>query len=144
VTGAPQEPIWLPRAAVEAAHADQIRTHGGQLGLRDQGLLDSALSRPRYRWLYEDGSDIAELAASYGFGLVKNHPFVDGNKRIAFIAANMFLIVNGYEIQAPEPAVVLAMMQAADGSLGEPELAAWIRSVLIPLDDPSLFARGGP
>lgn len=128
-----EEPVWLPRRAVEAAHADQLRTHGGQLGLRDEGLLDAALARARQRWAYEAESDLSDLAACYGFGLVKNHPFIDGNKRIGFVAANMFLIINGAEIQAPEPEVVLIMMQVAAGSLGEEEFAAWIRSVVVPI-----------
>ena len=136
-----KEPIWLPRPALKAAHADQIRTHGGQLGLRDEGLLDSALARPLQRWSYEEGSDLADLAASYKFGLVKNHPFLDGNKRSGFIAANMFLILNGHEIEAPEPEVVLITVQVADGSLAEHELAAWIRSAMTPFDLDSLLAR---
>ena len=130
----PAEPIWLPRAAVQAAHADQLRAHGGQLGLRDEGLLDAALARARQRWIDTPESDIAELAACYGFGLAKNHPFVDGNKRIGFIASNMFLIINGSEIEALEPEVVMIMKQVAAGSLGEEEFAAWIRSVLIPME----------
>jgi len=138
VTENREEPIWLPRAALVAAHADQVRTHGGQLGLRDEGLLDSALSRPRQRWFYANGSDLADLAASYMFGLAKNHPFLDGNKRIGLVAANMFLIVNGTEIEAPEPEVVSITLRMADGSLGEQELAEWIRSVLIPFDPATL------
>jgi death on curing protein len=134
VSGPRDEPVWVPRASIEAAHLDQIRTHGGQPGLRDEGLLESALSRPRNRWRYEPASDLADLAASYGFGLAKNHPFLDGNKRIGFVAANMFLILNGHEIDAPEPQVVDIVLRVADGSLDEAEFAAWIRSVLVPLE----------
>ncbi|MDZ7779793.1 MAG: type II toxin-antitoxin system death-on-curing family toxin [Gemmatimonadota bacterium] len=134
MTSSAEEPIWVPRAAVEAAHADQIRTHGGQLGLRDEGLLDSALARPQHRWRYESDSDFAVFAASYGFGLIKNHPFVDGNKRIGFLTANMFLILNGHQIEAPEPQVVDIVLRVADGSLSESEFATWIRSVLVTLD----------
>ena len=129
-----EKPAWVPRAAIEAAHADQIRTHGGQLGLRDEGLLDSAIARPQHRWRYEPDSDLATLAASYGFGLIKNHPFIDGNKRIGFVTANMFLILNGHEIEASEPQVVDITLRVADGSLSESEFAAWIRSALVPLD----------
>lgn len=128
------EPEWLPRAALEAAHADQIRAHGGQPGLRDEGLLDSALARPRNRWSYESQSDLADLAASYGVGLVKNHPFIDGNKRSGFVAMNMVLILNGQEIEAPEPTIVEAMLHVADGSLDEPALAEWLRSVTVPFE----------
>ncbi len=128
------EPGWVPRAAIEAAHADQIRTHGGQPGLRDEGLLDSAIARPQHRWRYDSDSDLADLAAAYGFGLIKNHPFFDGNKRIGFITANMFLILNGHEIEAPEPQVVDITLRVADGSLTEREFSTWIRSVLTPLD----------
>lgn len=126
-----REPSWVPRTAVEAAHADQIRAHGGQPGLRDEGLLDSALARPRNRWRYESDSDLASLAAAYAHGLVKNHPFIDGNKRIGFITANIFLILNGHEIEAPEPQVVDITLRLADGSLHETEFAAWLRSVCV-------------
>jgi len=127
------EPTWLSRAAVEAAQADQIRTHGGQPGIRDAGLLDSALARPRHRWSFEHpdpGCDLADLAASLGLGIIKNHPFLDGNKRAGLVAMNMFLILNGQEIDAPEPAVVDVIVRVADGSLDEAGLGEWIRSVL--------------
>jgi len=127
-------PSWVPRTAIEAAHADPVRAHGGQLGLRDQGLLESAIARPQHRWRYEPDSDLSDLAASYGFGLIKNHPFIDGNKRIGFVTANMFPLLNGHEIEAPEPQVVDITVRVADGSLNEAEFAAWIRSVLVPLD----------
>ena len=94
----------------------------------------SAIARPQHRWRYELDSDLADLAASYGFGLIKSHPFSDGNKRIGFVTANMFLLLNGYEMEAPEPQVVDITLRVADGSLDEAEFATWIRSVLIPLD----------
>jgi len=134
VTTVPGAPSWVPRTAIEAAHADQIRAHGGQLGLRDQGLLESAIARPQHRWRYEPDSDLSDLAASYGFGLIKNHPFIDGNKRIGFVTANIFLLLNGHEVEAPEPQVVDITVRVADGSLDEAEFAAWIRSVLVPFD----------
>lgn len=127
------EPIWLSREIVTALQGDQIREHGGQLGLRDEGLLDSALYRARQRWTYEPDSDLASLTACYGFGLTKNHPFLDGNKRIGFVAMNVFLILNGFEIEAAEPEVVLVMLGVADGSIKETELATWIRKVVIPV-----------
>jgi death-on-curing protein len=125
-------PVWVPRTAIEAAQGDQMRAHGGQPGLRDEGLLDAALARPEHRWHYEAGSDLPALAASYAYGLIKNHPFLDGNKRIGFVTANIFLLLNGVEVEAPEPQVVDIIIRVADGSLTEAEFAAWIRSVLVP------------
>ena len=90
---------------VEAAHHDQVEEHGGLHGIRDYGLLESALARPRHRWSFEPETDLPSLAASYGFGLVNNHPLLDGNKRIGFVAMNIFLLINGQEIEAPEPEV---------------------------------------
>ena len=117
---------------VEAAHTDQVREHGGLLGLRDEGLLDSALARPRHRWSFQPQADLPSLAASYGFGLIKNHPFLDGNKRIGFVTMNMFLLVNGYEIEVPEPEVIAVMFQVADGTLDESGLGKWLRSTVVP------------
>jgi death-on-curing protein len=126
------EPLWLTRAIVEAAQTDQIREHGGQHGLRDAGLLESALARPRHVWSYEANADRAALAAEYAFGLARNHAFLDGNKRIAFVAANIFLILNGCEIEAPEPDVVDTMLRVADGRLNRKKFAAWIREMTVP------------
>ena len=117
---------------VEAAHYDQIREHGGPLGVRDDGLLESALARPRHRWSFEPETDLPSLAASYGFGLIKNHPYLDGNKRIGFVAMNMFLLVNGFEVEAPEPEVIAVMLQVASGTLDEAGLGEWLRSVVVP------------
>lgn len=125
------EPTWLTRAIVEAMHADQIRAHGGQQGLRDPGLLESALARPRHAWAYqEDGVDLPALAAEYAFGLIKNHAFLDGNKRIGFVAANVFLLLNGFEIEVEEPEVVDVVLRVAEGRLDQGELASWIRSAV--------------
>ncbi|MGH7500293.1 MAG: type II toxin-antitoxin system death-on-curing family toxin [Longimicrobiales bacterium] len=126
------EPLWLTRAMVEAAQADQVREHGGQHGLRDPGLLESALARPQHVWSYDTNADLASLAAGYGFGLAKNHAFLDGNKRIAFVATNIFLILNGCEIEAAEPEAVDAMLRVADGRLSRDQFAEWIRSVIVP------------
>ena len=117
---------------VEAAHYDQVREHGGLLGLRDDGLLESALARPRHRWSLEPETDLPSLAASYGFGLIKNHPFLDGNKRIGFVAMNMFLLVNGFEVEATEPEVIAVMLQVASGTLEESGIGEWLRSVVVP------------
>lgn len=125
------EPVWLSRAIVEAMHADQIREHGGKPGVRDENLLESALARPLHVWSYESESDLAALAAEYGFGLARNHPFFDGNKRIAFVAANVFLLLNGSEIEVSEPSVVETMLGVADGSVSRIDFAAWIRDAIV-------------
>ena len=129
------EPVWLTRALVEALHADQVREHGGQLGLRDPGLLESALARPQHVWAYQADADLAMLAAEYGFGLAKNHAFLDGNKRIAFVATNVFLILNGFELEAPEPEVVETILRVADGRMTRGKFAAWIRSATVPCSE---------
>jgi death-on-curing protein len=110
-----------------AVHADQIRAHGGSSGVRDKGLLDSAFSRPLNRLGYEPDSDLCDLAASYGFGIRRNHPFIDGNKRVAFQAMYLFLGLNGLRIDAPEEEVVALMLALASGELNESELAGWLR-----------------
>ena len=122
-----REPRWLSRRLVEAIQQDQIRQHGGSPGLRDAGLLESALARPRMRWEYEPESELADLAASYAFGLAKNHAFVDGNKRVAFAALFTFLDLNGVELTAGEPDAVRTMLAVASGELDEAGLATWIR-----------------
>ena len=131
----PTEPTWLDRPIVEALHADQILEHGGSLGIRDEGLLESALARPQQKWHYEPGTDLATLAAAYAFGIAKNHPFIDGNKRAALVAAYTFLAINGLELEAPEPEAVNVILGTADGSLPEADLASWIRSHLTPWVD---------
>jgi death-on-curing protein len=118
---------------VEAAHTAQIREHGGLHGLRDDGLLESALARPRQRWNYQPGTELVVLAASYGFGLTKNHPFLDGNKRISLVAMNMFLLLNGHEINAQEPEAVSAILGLAEGTLDEAELVDWLRRLVVAL-----------
>jgi death-on-curing protein len=126
------EPRWLALVHILAVHSDQIQAHGGSLGLRDRGLLESALERPRNRSHYEPTSDLPSLAASYGFGIAKNHPFVDGNKRVAFQAMYLFLGLNGLRIDAPEEEVVATILSLASGDLDEPGLAAWLRDHVTP------------
>jgi len=123
-----REPTWVPRLVVNAVHLDQIRAHGGLAGLRDEHALESALARPRQRWNYEPASDLATLAAGYGYGLCRNHPFRDGNKRVAFITMVVFLRLNGLKFDAPEPEVVTAMQAVASGTSTEAELADWLRA----------------
>jgi death-on-curing protein len=126
------EPRWLSPIYLLSIHADQIQSHGGSLGIRDKDLLMSALDRPRNRWKYEPDSDLAALAAAYGFGISSNHPFVDGNKRVAFQAMYLFLGLNGLRIDAPEEDVVAFLMALASGQLEESALAEWLRSHITP------------
>lgn len=119
---------WLSEAAVRAIHAEQLAAHGGAPGLRDEGLLESALARAKHLAAYGD-PDAAAFAAAYSFGIVRNHPFVDGNKRTGFVAAATFLLLNRFDLTAPEQDVVTTFWRLADGSLSEDELAAWFRSV---------------
>ena len=121
------EPAWLSRSIIDIIHADQIRQHGGSFGVRDEGLVRSALDRPRNRWAYDQTADLADLAAAYAYGLAANHGFVDGNKRVAFMAAYTFLGLNDHDLDASEPEVVLAMLDLAAGKLSEAQFAAWIR-----------------
>lgn len=120
------EPRWVERLVVEAIHLDLIREHGGLRGIRDESLLESALARPRQRDHYE-GADIVALAAAYGYGIARNHPFNDGNKRVAFVVTAVFLELNGLEFTATEEEVVAAMLSLAAGELAEDALEAWIR-----------------
>lgn len=123
-----RKPRWVPRAAVEAVHLDQLREHGGLAGLRDEALLESALARPRQKWAYLRKPDVATLAAAYAFGIVKNHPFHDGNKRVGFLTALMFLGLNGYELITDESEVVTAILGVAEGGATEADLAQWLRA----------------
>jgi len=129
------EPTWLDRAVLEVLHTDQIQEHGGSLGIRDEGLLESALARPQHKWHYDPTTDLSTLAAAYAFGIAKNHPFIDGNKRAALVTLYTFLALNGFELEAPEPEVVSVIVGTADGSLSEEVLASWIRAHLIPWSD---------
>lgn len=126
------EPVWLDRHALELLHSESIAEHGGADGLRDEGLFESALARPRNLFAYESATDPARLAASYAFGLAKNHAFVDGNKRIAFIAAGLFLRMNGQRLVADRAEATLVMLSVAAGSFSETELAEWIRRNMKP------------
>ena len=126
------EPRWLAPVHVLAIHSDQIQAHGGAIGLRDRGLLESALERPRNRFRYEPGSDLSALAAAYGFGIARDHPFVDGNKRVAFQAMYLFLGLNGLRIDVAEEEVVATILALAGGDLDEASLAAWLRDHITP------------
>lgn len=119
--------IWIERAVMLAVHDEQLAEHGGGVGLRDGGLLDSALARPLNLVAYGD-PDVADLAAAYGVGLAKNHAFIDGNKRTAFVAVELFLLLNGHELLASDTDCVLTMLAVAAGDLDEAAFAAWIRT----------------
>lgn len=121
------EPRWLSRVVVDAIHTDQLREHGGLPGIRDENALESALARPLQKWHYAEQRDVSSLAAAYAFGLVKNHPYRDGNKRIGFLAMVTFLGMNGHDLQATDAEVVATFLALADGSVSEEALANWIR-----------------
>jgi death-on-curing protein len=123
-----KEPRWVPRLVVEAVHVDQVREHGGLIGLRDENALESALARARQRWTYEPEADLSRLAADYANGICRNHPFRDGNKRVAFVAAVTFLELNGWDFTAPDQEVVENMLALASGTITDEELADWFRS----------------
>lgn len=117
---------WIDRRALLLLHDESIAEHGGASGIRDEGLLDSALARPLNLVAY-GSPDWAELAASYGVGLAKNHPFVDGNKRAAFLAVGLFLALNGRRLVATQAEATMTMLAVAAGSVDEPAFAAWLR-----------------
>ena len=125
-----REPKWLARMVVDAIHGDQLRSHGGLAGLRDENALESALARPRQKWVYGDARDLAILAAAYGFGFARNHPYRDGNKRIAFLAIVTFLGISGHDLDATDADVVTTMVSLAAGEVSEGQLAQWIREHL--------------
>jgi death-on-curing protein len=126
----PREPRWLSRLVVDAIQADQLREHGGLPGIRDENALESALARPRQKWAHGKQRDLAALAAAYGFGLVKNHPYRDGNKRVGFLAIATFLGINDRELDATDAEVVTTIVGVAAGAIGEEGLATWIREHL--------------
>ncbi len=127
-----REPVWVDRVIVDAIRLDLIRTHGGLLGVRDENALESALARPRHRWVYGRNASIATLAATHGFGLARNHPYRDGNKRVAFLTMLVFLGLNDYDLEAPETEVVAVMLKLAAGDLSEAALAKWLKLHLVP------------
>ena len=119
------EPVWVDLDVVLAIHDEQLAEHGGQPGVRDPGLLESALGRPRNQFAYGEPS-ITRLAASYAFGISRNHPFLDGNKRTSLVVAELFLELNGYELIASDAQCVATFLQLAAGELTEDQLAEWI------------------
>lgn len=128
-----REPIWVHRNVLEAVQEELIEVHGGLAGLRDGGLLDSALARPRQ--IHHCGTDdLFALAAAYTVGIARNHPFADGNKRVAFVAAYIFLSRNGFSLRLPEAETVIVMNRVAAGTLAETELADLFRGASVPTE----------
>jgi len=127
--------VWILDAIVLAVHDEQLAEHGGLAGIRDPGAVRSALARPRNLASYEKCDDIAQLAAAYAYGIAKNHGFADGNKRTALVIADLFLMLNGYELRSSPAENVLTILAVADGSLPEEEFAAWVRSNIQELSD---------
>lgn len=120
------EPFWLTRQIIVAIHGEQLAIYGGASGLRDQGMLESALDRPKNKWAYER-AELAELAAAYAYGIARNHPFVDGNKRTSLLALYTFLGVNGVDFEVPEAEAAAMILSLAAGEVSEESLARWIR-----------------
>jgi death-on-curing protein len=120
------EPVWVEKEALLLLHDKSLARFGGTQGIRDEGLLDSALARPRNAFHYDGLRDMAGFAASYAFGLAKNHPFADGNKRAAFMAVGLFLAANGWELNAEPVDAIRAVVALAGGEIGEGEFAAWL------------------
>ena len=125
------EPKWLQVEAVRAIHQRQTAEHGGDSATRDPGALESAVARPLNLWAYSNPTpDLARLAASYAFGIAKNHPFVDGNKRTSYVACRTFLLLNGADFTADPAESYAAWIDLAQGALDEDELAEWLRARL--------------
>src|SRR3546814_606506 len=121
--------VWISAEVAMAAHAEQLAEHGGGEGVRDAGLLESAMARPQNLAAYHE-LDAAELAAAYAYGIARNHPFVDGNKRTAAVVSETFLVLNGYVLTATDAELVVAFLALAAGELSEEETAAWFRDHL--------------
>jgi death-on-curing protein len=124
--------VWIEESVVLALHEEHLAEHGGPVGIRDRGLMESALFRPQNLIGYGD-PDLAALAAAYGFGLARNHPFIDGNKRTAFTVMELFLALNGQELIADDLSCIVTILKLAEGSLTEAEFADWIRANTNPI-----------
>jgi death-on-curing protein len=131
------EPRWLDSGLVIDFHAEQLALFGGPEGIRDEGLLESALARPLNKFAYGE-TDMAALAAAYGFGIAKNHPFIDGNKRAALASMIVFLGLNKLDIEVSSQELTAVILSLAAGEISEDVLAQWLRVHLRPLDAPSI------
>ncbi len=119
--------IWINYRVIMALHDEQLAEHGGGSGLRDEGLLQSALMRPENIAAYNEDADVCTLAAAYAYGLAKNHAFIDGNKRTAFVAMRTFLLLNGYNLVSTDVEHVVTMLNLASSQMSEEELVEWLR-----------------
>lgn len=124
----PYEPFWLPAEQAERIHDEQISEWGGGTGIRDMGLLHSAIGRPPHIYAYKSPVDLLDLAAAYGYRLARNHSFVDGNKRTAYVCMRTFLIANGMDLSSGDDEKYAAMMKVASGQMDEAELADWLHA----------------
>jgi death-on-curing protein len=122
-----REPLWIEERDALAIHDRLLALHGGATGLRDRGLLESALARPRQHYAYADTSDAVEMAALYTAGIIRNHPFVDGNKRTGFVIGVLFLELHGFDFKASEADATQAILALASGTLDEAAYTAWLR-----------------
>lgn len=120
------EPFWISESLARLMHSDQLSQHGGLAGIRDENLLSASLARPRNLLNYGESSTLFDLAAAYGYGLAKNHPFVDGNKRVAFVVMATFLELNGYSLEVPEMEVVMIMERLATGLESQESVSEWL------------------
>ena len=127
----PRQWRWLNAGVLQAVHLEQLAEHGGGAGTRDEGLFESALARPQNLALYGN-PDVFELAAAHAIGIAKNHPFIDGNKRTAYVAMELFLVLNGFELIADDANATLSMISVAAGDIDEPTLAQWLREQSTP------------
>ena len=119
--------VWIEHALIHAIHDEQLLEHGGGAGVRDTNLLESALARPE-QLAHHGAPDVADRAASYGYGISRNHPFIDGNKRTAFVAVELFLALNGFDFLATDSECVVNMLDVAAGDIDEAAFGAWIRA----------------
>ncbi len=126
------EPVWIPKEVVLALHQRQVDEHGGDAGIRDETLLESALARPLQRYAYDSSADLCALAASYAKGLAKNHPFIDGNKRTAFVTYRLFLLRNGINATAAQDERYATALGLAAGEMEEEAFATWLRENTAP------------
>lgn len=129
MTGGSKPWVWIAAAVLHAIHDEQLAEHGGLAGLRDANALESAIARPR-QLVHYGSPDVADLAAAYGYGIARNHPFLDGNKRTAFVAVELFLMLNGHELSAEDADCILTMLSLAAGELEEAAFSHWIRQNL--------------
>jgi death-on-curing protein len=126
-----KEPLWVEARALILLHAESLAEHGGLWGVRDEAALESSLARPRHLHNYRNDADIAALAAAYGWGLIRNHPFNDGNKRVGFLAIGLFLGLNGFRLAADPVESVQIIIRIAENRIGEKALAEWVRQHLV-------------